>query len=549
MVAKGVDPNQRTSAPLRRRSVPARSYDGRKLKYPGLTAMIAGSKEIELKFELPRSSLSSINEVPLLKARALSSTTEISVYFDTDKFKLHKNGLMLRVRRIGHRYIQTVKASGNSGPFERGEWENEVAVNEPDLLLGKGNPLGRLVHGKLRQQLKPIFETRVKRTVYRVTRNACVIGFTVDRGVIDSGNRNVPLCEIELELERGTIAELFDVARELIRILPVQLSLRSKSDHGYELLERVQYSAIKAAAIDLPDKLSARDAFKLIGFKCLEHVMDNGPGVIKRDPEALHQMRVGVRRLRAGMSVFAGLLRDPETAVIERELRWLANALGPARELEVLMNRVVLPIKQQRTEKRIRLFTDELEKRHNVAVAQAQSAVQSTRFRALTFEVAAWLQAGRWTTPQDDLVRDRGDLQIAIFAAEQLARRWRKLCKKRKALEQRDARSLHRLRIQTKKLRYSVEFFGTLFATKQAKRRLKKLLPILAQLQDSLGDLNDIAMDEARLAVMGVRRHSNPNRVFAAGLLAGREDARIDAAMATASKAYAELARRKPFWL
>lgn len=512
--------------------------------------MNSSSKEIELKLELPRASLSSLNELPLLKPLkpAPGSATEISVYFDTDKFKLRKNGLMLRVRRIGRRYIQTIKATGNSGPFERGQWEAEVAGSEPDLRLAKGNPLARFGNSKLRRQLKPIFETRVKRKVYRLTRKACVIGLMVDRGIVSTGNRSWPLCEIELELERGNIAELFDVARELIRVLPVHLSFKSKSERGHELLGRAQDSAVKATAIELPAKLNARDAFRMIGFACLRHVMDNAAGVIRRDPEAVHQMRVGLRRLRAAMSVFAGLLRDSQTAVIERELRWLANALGPARELEVLMNRVVLPMKQERIDKRIRLFTDELEKRHKIAVAQAQSAVQSTRFRALTFEVAAWLQAGHWATPQDELVRDRGDVQIAIFAAEQLTRRWRKLCRSREALVKRETRDLHRLRIQTKKLRYAIEFFGTLFAARHAKRRLRRLLPILAQLQDSLGDLNDIAMDEARLALMGVRRHANPNRAFAAGLLAGREEARCEAAMAVASKAYAALVKSKPFW-
>jgi hypothetical protein len=54
------------------------------------------------------------------------------------------------------------------------------------------------------------------------------------------------------------------------------------------------------------------------------------------------------------------------------------------------------------------------------AVTRAQNAVQSTRFGALTLDIAAWLQAGHRITLRDDLVRDRGDLPIA---AEQLTRR------------------------------------------------------------------------------------------------------------------------------
>ena len=85
----------------------------------------------------------------------------MSVYFDTDKHKLRKKGLMLRVRRIGDRYIQTIKATGKSGLFERDEWENDIASADPDLDLARGTALEPLVGGKFRRQLKPMFETRV----------------------------------------------------------------------------------------------------------------------------------------------------------------------------------------------------------------------------------------------------------------------------------------------------------------------------------------------------------------------------------------------------
>jgi len=190
-----------------------------------------------------------------------------------------------------------------------------------------------------------------------------------------------------------------------------------------------------------------------------------------------------------------------------------------------------------------------ISERRDAALSRAQAAVQSARFRALTLDVAAWLEAGRWRSPPDDLVRDRGDVPIETFALEQLARRWRKVRKKGRKLTRLDARSRHKLRIQTKKLRYAAEFFATLFSTKRALKRRKQFLPALELLQDGLGDLNDIAVHEKRIAAMGVRRRrSNASRVFAAGLLTGREDARIDAAMTAATDAYADLAKVRPFW-
>jgi CHAD domain-containing protein len=80
-------------------------------------------------------------------------------------------------------------------------------------------------------------------------------------------------------------------------------------------------------------------------------------------------------------------------------------------------------------------------------------------------------------------------------------------------------------------------------------KRRKQFLPALERLQDGLGDLNDIAAHEERISAMSIRdRRPNRSRVFAAGLLAGREDARIEPAMTAAMKAYADLVKVKPFW-
>jgi inorganic triphosphatase YgiF len=510
-------------------------------------------KEIELKLEVAPANLLDLQKIPLLRTvkPTPKGASQVSVYFDTNDQKLRKKGLMLRVRREGRHHTQTIKATANAGDyFARDEWEAEIAGNEPDLDRANGTTLEPLLTKKLRRRLKPVFETRVRRTVYPLVANAHAIALTVDQGTIDTGTRSQSLCEIELELVRGSAADLFDVARELTQALPARLAVKSKSERGYEILDGQQELPVKAAAIDLHAGVSAREAFKTIGLACLKQAINNEPALNRGDPEGVHQMRIGLRRLRAAMSLFAALLYDPQTAAIKNELKWLAGELGPARELEVLVSRVVVPMKRQRRRWRgMPSLSHEFAERRDAALAGAQAAVQSARFRALTLDVAAWLEAGLWRNPQDDLARDRGDLPIEVFALEQLARRWRKVRKKGRILARLDARRRHKLRIQTKKLRYAAEFFATLFTTKRAHKRRKQFLPALERLQDGLGDLNDIAVHEKRIAAMGVRRRrSNPSRVFAAGLLTGREDARADAAMAAATEAYADLAEVKPFW-
>jgi triphosphatase len=509
-------------------------------------------KEIEIKLEVAPANLPDLKKIPFLRTikPTAKSGTQVSVYFDTDKQKLRKRGLMLRVRREGRRHTQTIKATASAGDFERDEWEADIAGDEPDLNEANGTALEPLLTKKLRRGLKPVFETRVRRTLYPLVDNAHAIALTVDQSTIDTGVRSQSLCEIELELKRGSAADLFDVARELTQKLPARLAVKSKSERGYEILDDEQEQPARAAAIDLQAGLGAREAFKAIGLACLKQVINNEPALLGGNPEGVHQMRVGLRRLRAAMSLFGALLRDPQTAAIKNELKWLAGELGPARELEVLLNRVVAPMKRHRRRWRgMPSLSHEFADRRDAALSRAQAAVQSARFRTLTLDVAMWLEAGLWTKPQDDLVRDRGDQPIETFAFEQLARRWRKVRKKGRVVAELDPRSRHKLRIQTKKLRYAAEFFAALFTSKRARKRRKQFLPALERLQDGLGDLNDIAVHEKRIAAMGVRRRrSNPNRVFAAGLLTGREDARMDAAMTAATEAYADLAKVKPFW-
>ena len=87
--------------------------------------VMTSPKEVEIKLELTPTSLSQVKRIPFIRRlrAAPKQTTEVSVYFDTPKRKLHKKGLLLRVRRIGDRYIQTIKASAHSHLFDRRDWQ------------------------------------------------------------------------------------------------------------------------------------------------------------------------------------------------------------------------------------------------------------------------------------------------------------------------------------------------------------------------------------------------------------------------------------------
>ena len=71
--------------------------------------------------------------------------------------------------------------------------------------------------------------------------------------------------------------------------------------------------------------MSTTDAFRTIGRSVLRHIAGNEAAVRRSDSEGVHQMRVGLRRLRAAISLFSNLLGDQETERVKAELKWLTG--------------------------------------------------------------------------------------------------------------------------------------------------------------------------------------------------------------------------------
>ena len=291
-------------------------------------------REIELKLEVPAHSLARLARCSLLKGAATAShkpATLVSVYFDTDKLKLRNKGLSLRVRRIGRRYVQTIKQeTGESAAlFARNEWEHDIGGRQPDLDAAQDTALAPLLSKKLRRGLKPVFETRVRRTVHPIHSDGSEIEISIDRGKVEAGGQSSPLCEVELELKRGEAAELFRLAHALAEQVPVQLAVTSKAERGYALVTAEKPEPIKAAPVALTPDSSRQAAFQAIARACLHQFIGNLPAMQGGDPEGLHQMRVALRRLRAAISLFADMLLDPQTEQMKAEFKWISRGTRP----------------------------------------------------------------------------------------------------------------------------------------------------------------------------------------------------------------------------
>jgi len=110
--------------------------------------------EIELKFAVAPRELLNFESVRGAGRRPPKKEDLVSVYFDTRKHKLARNGVSLRVRHNGEQFLQTIKSVGSNGAFKRGEWEHKIKGDLPDLRKTHGTPLAPLLSKKLKRRLK-----------------------------------------------------------------------------------------------------------------------------------------------------------------------------------------------------------------------------------------------------------------------------------------------------------------------------------------------------------------------------------------------------------
>jgi inorganic triphosphatase YgiF len=489
--------------------------------------------ETEVKFRVPRHHLSALAHLKVAGSkvgeRAESDLT--STYFDTRKRKLKQHGLLLRVRQSNGKHIQTIKKV-TAAEFGRGEWESEIAGGHPDLGEADGTPLQRLASKKLRRKLRPIFKTSVHRTILPVRTRQSEIELAIDRGEIVAGRRSSRIEEVELELKRGRRRDLFQLARTVERKLAAELYLTGKSERGYDLVDNKGEGATFAGSIELDDRMSATEGFKAIAYAALRHFSGNIDAVRNLDPEGVHQMRVGLRRLRAAISLFAKILTGAKTEQIKGELKWLTNQLAPSREIDVFLHEKVGAVAPRINPRRgIKAIEKEFAHRRYEALERARNAVNSRRCRALLVELLEWIEA------QNDSGQE-AKLEIGEFAADLLNRRTRKARKVGKALQDLSPGQRHKLRIRVKKIRYAVEFFESLFPGKRERRELVRLSRHLKKIQRTLGSLNDFAADSKMAADAALNAPSQDRRAraFASGFIVGHEAEQTKPLMKAAAK-------------
>ncbi len=507
--------------------------------------------ENEVKFEVSPNDLQK-----LASARSLRPTDGqlvkhkylVSTYFDTPKHILRRSGVSLRVRQAGKKRIQTIKTANDNIALSRGEWEHELQGEELDLRAARGTALEPLLSKRLRRKLDPVFATHVHRTLVTLRPGNSRVELALDQGHVRAGRNATPLAEVELELKSGSIADLFKAARMVTELVPAKLALRSKSEQGYDLITGEPEGAVRASKITLHRKAIPASAFQEIGRSVLRHIAANEPAVLAGHPDGVHQMRVGVRRLRAAIWVFSKLLRSKQTDDIKQDLKWLTGKLGPVRDLDVFLDTKVRRLMNAEPPiVGLAELVGELEYRRALAAESARSAVASSRYRLLIFNALEWIEDGAWLKRS----RAREVQPMRPFVTDLLTRRTKKAKKRARKVRDLSVHDRHELRIAMKKLRYTTYFFESLFSGSKRKKARSRYKDCLEKLQESLGALNDIAVHQRLVEKLGTDGDERKSRMisFAAGVVVGGERGQIEPLLDTAAKAARQLRRTKEVWI
>jgi triphosphatase len=466
-------------------------------------------QEVELRLATTDEAARKLRKSTALASLAVSSWKSrrlVSVYWDTPDFHLRGAQLALRLRCTdGGGWVQTLKAE-TQDPETREEYEASITGTRPDLELA--HRLGWRRDASLlalKDELQPMFCTRVVRTV-RTLRfdDGTVAELSLDRGElsVESGQTSPErIIEIEIELVTGSACRLYELASRLVAELPsTRLLFASKSQRGYELLTGSPSPPRHAQEIEIRRKAAGAQVAYRAAAESLVHVQRNVECArAGRDSEAIHQMRIGVRRLRVTAAIARKAGLPSYSDKLGRELRWLWQLLGETRDWDVFETETWPDAKRSagRYAESTAAFDAAVADFRKASHRKLRRALADRRFQFIVLALG-WIN----TLQREAMASASGELTAKQLARQLLSQRAKRTHARVADVDRLTDDQRHRLRIDAKKLRYLAEFFTGLYAPRATRLYLRRL----AAVQTALGRLNDLTVTAKliRLATSGL---------------------------------------------
>jgi CHAD domain-containing protein len=371
------------------------------------------------------------------------------------------------------------------------------------------------------------------------------VTLTVAKGILRSVTAEQPAARIWLSGEEQAVRS---VARLIADAVPVGVPLTSLAADGIAMATGRTAAARHCGAPALPDgPLGVTDALTHILGHLIDVMLVNAPPAVRRDgdaTEAVHQMRVAVRRARSALSIFQGVLPPGALDAVSDGLKALGSRLGPTRDWDVFAEETLPAIQQSlpEDERLQRLIVAAARRRRECHKALA-AYLNSPAFRLLGIELA-WFAAARFWHVASAAVADQAaslPATLPEFAGQVLQQRWKKLASSGNRIEDLDIPALHGVRLRAKRARYAAEMFSTLHQGKASHRFIRRL----SALQERLGVLNDGAVASHLLAELGgpAGRHA-----YAIGIVTGFLAARAVKIRPRIVRAFERFRRQPAYW-
>jgi triphosphatase len=525
----------------------------RPMKTPSQAAAVPpearpANTEFEVKFLVDDATFTALQQNPLAGAPEHRTAHRLrSVYFDTEASDLSRHRMALRMRSgRGGAMLLALKGEMEEGGdgFQRREIEVASPSADPDTaLLGEeaAADIARVVEGR---PLVARFASDIRRRTHIAKVRGSEIEIAFDAGSIVAGATKEPVREIELELKSGDPADLFGLALSLTEAAPMRLGILSKAARGFLLGGGDPPSALRATS-PVAGSCSVDDVIGAVIGSCIRQFIGNWPAFERGEAaEAVHQMRVSMRRLRAALALFQRGFPCVEFTVLRGDAKRIASAMGEARNWDVFADLVRAGP--------VGVFPDEVgfeallgasgthrDDGHRLVEATLQD-IGTTRF---VLSALGFVARRGWRSAVPGAELARLSAPADAFAAQSLERLHRRVRKRGKNILDLPADERHEVRVMLKALRYATEFFGGLFPSAATVRTYARAA---ARLQDVLGMFNDMVMVTdlvQRLQLSGDARAAR-----AAGILVGWYGRGAQVDQDELRQAWDAFRAAKPFW-
>ncbi|NGM88946.1 CYTH and CHAD domain-containing protein [Parapusillimonas sp. SGNA-6] len=514
--------------------------------------------ERELKLYVPKASRAALEKE--LRAAGARTIALRACYFDTDDRELARAHVALRLRKEGRNWVQTIKLRG---PDE----VSRIEINHPrpgpelDLAVYKDTP-AEAVFAQLRKPLVLRYETDVKRLVLRQESPGGIIELAYDRGTLRAADLTLPICELELEQISGNTATLLAQACDWTERHRLILDLRSKAERG-DGLARValahitpsgdkapeapatvpEFAAImlkprKAEVVTVHPSMGLIEAFQASAADCVNQIVRNatflaGVDAAQATPDLraqhLHQLRIGIRRLRSCWSFFEKWMQMGGTKR-EADLRRFFSLLGQTRDTDVVLRAIaprlanagmpgVAATVPHNDDDRVAKWVGSPEFQVSMLVLVAQLLAASDAISRGDGVLVAGSRDDTvdGTAPADALLPEDTDKDLATLFSKRLNCWLKRVCREGEDFETLPIDVQHDVRKKIKRLRYSMEFAAGALSAKSYERLHKAVTAA----QDRLGELNDLYVAERYYTALATEQ---PAALFALGWLRATQE-------------------------